>query len=289
MKGASKGEGLGNQFLGNIRECDAIIHMIRCFEDENVVHVDGTIDPVRDKDVIDTELQFKDIETLDKRIEKLKKQSKSNDKEILKTLHLAESLKKHIEQGKPARTAPSPDGTEQLAEDFFLLTDKPVLYVCNVDEASAVKGNKHVSALKESVADENAEVLIVCAGIEAEISELESPDDRKEFLAELGLKKAGVDRLIKSAYKLLNLITYLTAGEKEVRAWTIAEGVKAPQAAGVIHSDFEKGFIRAEVISYDDYSELESEAACKETGKMRVEGKEYVVKDGDVMHFRFNI
>ncbi len=289
VKGASKGEGLGNQFLGNIRECDAIIHMVRCFENDNVVHVDGSVDPVRDKDVIDMELQLKDCETLEKRIEKLKKQAKSNDKEVVKTLELCQLLLKHIEQGKPARTAQLPDDSEKYLEDLYLLTSKPVIYVCNVDEAGALAGNDHVEKLKEVVKDENAEVLIICAAIEADIAELTSKEDRQEFLEDLGLAAPGIDRLIQSAYKLLNLITYLTAGEKEVRAWTISRGFKAPQAAGVIHTDFERGFIRAEVISYNDYSDLGSEAACKEAGKMRVEGKEYVVKDGDVMHFRFNV
>ena len=289
VKGASKGEGLGNQFLGNIRECDAIIHVLRCFEDGNIVHVDGSVNPVRDKEVIDMELQLKDLETLIKRIEKVRKQAKSGDKEAKKLFDIFEKFRTHIEEGKSARSAPLDEKEREVVKDLHLLTDKPVMYVCNVDEASVVNGNEHTIAVADAVKDENAEVLILGVGIEADIASLETFEERELFLEDLGLEKPGVSRLIKSAYQLLNLKTYFTAGVKEVRAWTITEGMKAPQAAGVIHTDFEKGFIRAEVIGYDDYVTLRSEAAAKEAGKLHVEGKEYVVKDGDVMHFRFNV
>ena len=289
IKGASKGEGLGNQFLGNIREVDAIAHVVRCFDDDNVVHVDGSVDPVRDKEIIDTELLFKDIETVEKRLEKLKKAAKSGQKEDKKWVEIGQQILAHLESGKPARTLETPDEAEALRKELYLLTDKPILYVCNVDESSVVDGNAHVARFKEAVKEEDAEVLIICAGIEAEIIELESVEERLEFLEEMGLSEPGVNRVIHACYKLLNLITYFTAGEKEVRAWTIQEGWKAPKAAGVIHTDFEKGFIRAEVIKYDDYVSLGSEAAVKDAGKMGVEGKEYVVGDGDVMHFRFNV
>lgn len=289
VKGASKGEGLGNQFLANIRSVDAIIHVVRCFEDPNVVHVDGSVNPVRDKEVIDLELQFKDLDTVEKRIDKQTKAAKSGDKDIKKGLEMLETLKKHLEQGLNARTFPSIDDLEELVEDLNLLTSKPVLYLCNVDEASAVDGNEHVERLTETVKDENAEVLVLSAAIESEIAQLDTLEERKEFLEMIGLSEPGLFRLIQSTYTLLDLITYFTAGEKEVRAWTVTRGTKAPQAAGVIHSDFEKGFIRAEVISYVDYEKYGSEAAIKDAGKMRVEGKEYVVQDGDVMHFRFNV
>ncbi|GAB5539867.1 MAG: redox-regulated ATPase YchF [Salibacteraceae bacterium] len=289
VKGASKGEGLGNQFLGNIRECDAIIHVLRCFEDGNVVHVDGSVDPVRDKEVIDMELQLKDLETLSKRIDKVKKQATVGDKEAKKQFDIFEKYRIHLESGKSARSAPVDEKEREIVHDLFLLTDKPVMYVCNVDEASVVSGNEYTNRVKEAVKDEDAEVLILGVGIEADIASLETYEERKMFLEDLGLKTAGVSRLIQSAYNLLRLRTYFTAGEKEVRAWTIEEGMKAPQAAGVIHTDFEKGFIRAEVIGYDDYVRLKSEAAAKEAGKLHVEGKEYVVKDGDIMHFRFNV
>ena len=290
VKGASKGEGLGNQFLGNIRGTDAIIHVIRCFENENVVHVDGSVDPVRDKEIIDFELQLKDLETLEKRIAKDRTKAKSGDKTLKSLVDFLEDLKTHIEGGNSARTFNVELDDHKVAmQELQLLTSKPVLYVCNVDEASAVNGNKHVDALTAAVANEQAEVLIVSAEIEAEIAQLESKEDRDVFLDDLGLERSGLEKLIAGAYSLLNLITYFTAGEKEVRAWTIEKEWKAPQAAGVIHTDFEKGFIRAEVIAYDDYVNLGSEAAVKDAGKMRVEGKEYIVKDGDVMHFRFNV
>ncbi|MEZ4721686.1 MAG: redox-regulated ATPase YchF [Flavobacteriales bacterium] len=289
VKGASKGEGLGNQFLGNIRECDAIIHVLRCFDDGNVVHVDGSVDPVRDKEVIDMELQLKDLETLSKRIDKVKKQATVGDKDAKKLFDIFEKYRVHLESGQSARSADVDEKERELVSDLFLLTDKPVMYVCNVDEASVVNGNQYVEAVKKAVAGENAEVLVLGVGIEADIASLETFEERQLFLDDLGLTEPGVSRLIKSAYKLLKLQTYFTAGVKEVRAWTIEAGTKAPGAAGVIHSDFEKGFIRAEVIGYDDYVSLKSEAAAKDAGKLHVEGKEYVVRDGDVMHFRFNV
>lgn len=290
VKGASKGEGLGNQFLANIRECDAIIHVVRCFDDPNVVHVDGSVNPVRDKEVIDFELQLKDLETLDKKIQKVEKIAKvGNDKESKKSYEVMMVVKQHLEKGLSARSAPITKEDFQYITDSYLLTAKPVLYVCNVDEASVVKGNKYVDAVKEAVKNEDAEVLVIAAAIEAEIAALESYDDRIAFLNDLGLKESGVSKLIHAAYKLLHLQTYFTAGEKEVRAWTITQGMTAPQAAGVIHTDFEKGFIRAEVIKYNNFVSLGSEAACKEAGKLSVEGKEYVVEDGDIMHFRFNV
>ena len=291
VKGASKGEGLGNKFLANIRETDAILHVLRCFEDENVTHVDGSVDPVRDKEIIDTELQLKDLETIEARIKRVEKQAKtggdSNSKlafDVYSKIHAA------LLQGKSARTVEFDSKDEvKAAKELYLLTDKPVMYVCNVDEASAVSGNKHVDALREAVKQENAEILIVAAKIESEVAEFDSYEEREMFLSEIGLTESGVSRLIKSAYRLLNLQTYFTAGVQEVRAWTFEEGWKAPQCAGVIHTDFEKGFIRAEVIKYEDFIKYGSEAAVKEAGKMSVEGKEYVVQDGDVMHFRFNV
>ena len=289
IKGASKGEGLGNQFLANIREVDAILHVVRCFEDDNVVHVDGSVNPVRDKEVIDIELMLKDIDTVEKRIDKLKKQAKSGKKEDLKLVEVAEQIKEHLESEKPARSLQLDEDGQELLKDMFLLTAKPILYVCNVDEAAIHEGNAYTAKFTESVAAENADVILISAGIEADITELESYEERMEFLQDMGLTEPGVNRLIRAAYKLLNLITYFTAGVKEVRAWTIVNGWKAPQAAGVIHSDFEKGFIRAEVIKYEDFVKYGSEQAVKEAGKMSVEGKEYVVADGDIMHFRFNV
>lgn len=290
VKGASKGEGLGNQFLGNIRECNAIIHVLRCFEDENVTHVEGSVNPVRDKEIIDIELQLKDLETVEKMIGKIEKQAKvSGDKDAKKKFEKYLELKSLLEQGKSARTAPFTQEEWELVNDLFLLTSKPIVYVCNVDEKSAKSGNAHVEAVKKAVKDEQAEVLVIAVGIEAEIASLENYEERKLFLEDLGLEEAGVSKLIRAAYKILNLQTYFTAGVKEVRAWTIDIGMTAPQAAGVIHTDFEKGFIRAEVISFEDFTHYGSEAAVKEAGKLRVEGKEYVVKDGDVMHFRFNV
>jgi len=291
VKGASKGEGLGNKFLANIRETDAVLHVLRCFDDGNIVHVDGCINPVRDKEIIDAELQIKDLETVESRITKVQKQAQTGgDKQAKLAYDVLIRYKEALEQGKSARTVAFDTKDEQkVARDLFLLTSKPVMYICNVDEASAVKGNQYVDAVREAVKDENAEILIVAAKIESEIAELETYDERQLFLQELGLEESGVNRLVKSAYKLLNLETFLTAGPQEVRAWTYLKGSKAPQCAGVIHTDFEKGFIRAEVIKFDDYIKYASESAVKEAGKMNVEGKEYVVQDGDVMHFRFNV
>ncbi len=288
IKGASKGEGLGNQFLANIREVDAIVHVIRCFEDSNVVHVDGDVNPVRDKEIIDMELLFKDLETVEKRLDRLRKQAKSGKKEDQKLVTIAEHIQEKMNAGAPARTLELDDDGKALIKDMFLLTAKPVLYVLNVDEESVHEGNRFTEAFKQAM-DENAEILWISAGIEADIAQLESRAERVEFLEAMGLEEPGVNRVIHAAYHLLNLITYFTAGEKEVRAWTIQRGWKAPQAAGVIHTDFEKGFIRAEVIKYDDFIKYGSEQAVKEAGKMSVEGKDYVVGDGDVMHFRFNV
>ena len=290
VKGASKGEGLGNKFLANIRETNAIIHVLRCFDDDNVIHVDGSINPIRDKEIIDTELQLKDLETVDAKLKRVEKQAKTgNDKDAKKAYDVLLNLKTLLEQGKSARAANLSEMDMIHVADCCLLTIKPVLYVCNVDEASVLTGNKYVAAVRESVKDENAEVLIITAQMEAEIASLETYEERQMFLTEMGLKEPGVNFLIKAAYRLLNLQTYFTAGVKEVRAWTITKGMTAPQAASVIHTDFEKGFIRAEVIKYNDFITLGSEAACKEAGKMGVEGKEYVVNDGDLMHFRFNV
>jgi GTP-binding protein YchF len=289
VKGASKGEGLGNQFLGNIRTVDAIIHVLRCFEDPNIIHVDGSVNPVRDKEIIDTELQLKDLESVDKKIERFKKLSKSGDKEVLKGLEVLDKYKKHLESGQSARTLDIPVEDKRFIEDIQLLTAKPVIYCCNVDEASVVNGNNFVDEVRKAVVNENAEVVIISAAIESEIAVLETAEDRNAFLSDLGLTESGLNRLIRAAYHLLNLQTYFTAGEKEVRAWTIHKGDKGPQAAGVIHSDFERGFIRAEVIAYQDFVHYKSEAACRSAGKLRSEGKEYVVQDGDIMHFLFNV
>ena len=290
VKGASQGEGLGNQFLGNIRNTDAIIHVLRCFEDDNVIHVDGRVNPVSDKEVIDTELQLKDLESVDKKIARNEKQAKSGDRDMQRGLEVLKEMKSHLEKGKNARAMEvSKEDFEAHLRDLFLLTMKPVIYVCNVDEKSVVTGNAHTVAVQEAVKAENAEILFVSAAIESEIAVMESYDDRQMFLEDLGLKESGVTRLVHSTYRLLNLVTYFTAGVQEVRAWTITKGMLAPQAAGVIHSDFEKGFIRAEVIRYADYLELGSEAACRDAGKLSVQGKDYVVEDGDIMHFRFNV
>lgn len=291
VKGASKGEGLGNKFLGNIRETDAIIHVLRCFDDGNVVHVDGSVDPVRDKDIIDAELQLKDLETIEARIQRVEKQAKMNaDKQAKLEYGVLSAYREALLQGKSARTVTFETKDEQtVAKNLFLLTAKPVLYVCNVDEASVVTGNAYVEQVRAAVANENAQVLVVAARTEADIAELESYEERQEFLADLGLEESGASRLIRAAYALLNLQTYITAGVKEIRAWTFHKGWKAPQCAGVIHTDFEKGFIRAEVIKYEDFIKYGSEAAVKEAGLMRVEGKEYEVQDGDIMHFRFNV
>lgn len=291
VKGASKGEGLGNKFLANIRETDAILHVLRCFDDDNITHVDGSVNPVRDKEIIDIELQLKDLETIQSRIQKVEKQAKTGgDKDAKRAYDVLIQFREVLEQGKSARTVKFDNKEdEKIAKEIYLLTYKPVLYVCNVDEASAVSGNKYVEQVRESVKDENAEILVVAAKIESEIAEFDSYEERQMFLEELGLSESGVARLIKSAYKLLGLQTYFTAGVQEVRAWTFNAGWKAPQCAGVIHTDFEKGFIRAEVIKYNDFISLGSEAAVKEAGKMNVEGKEYIVQDGDIMHFRFNV
>ncbi|WP_207532263.1 redox-regulated ATPase YchF [Desertivirga arenae] len=290
VKGASKGEGLGNQFLGNIRTTNAIIHVLRCFDDGNVVHVDGSVDPIRDKEIIDTELQLKDLDTVDKRIQKVEKMARTGgDKNAKKTFEILSIVKAHLESGKSVRTAPISEEDQEFISDLSLLTVKPVLYVCNVEEASVNTGNAYVEQVREAVKEENAEVLIISAKIESEIAELESYEEREMFLADLGLEESGVAKLIRAAYRLLNLATYFTAGVQEVRAWTITNGFTAPQAAGVIHTDFEKGFIRAEVIKYADFVNYGSEAACKEAGKLSVEGKTYVVEDGDIMHFRFNV
>jgi GTP-binding protein YchF len=289
VKGASKGEGLGNQFLGNIRSVDAIIHVVRCFEDDNIIHVDGSVNPVRDKEIIDTELQLKDLDSVDKKIDKLKKMSKGGDKEVLRGIDVLGVYKAHLESGQSARTAPVLEEDKRFIEDIQLLTAKPVIYCCNVEEASVNNGNKWVEEIRQAVAGENAEVVIVSAAIEADIAVLETEEERTMFLEELGLKESGLNRLIRAAYHLLDLQTYFTAGVKEVRAWTIHKGFKAPQAAGVIHSDFERGFIRAEVMAYDDFVNLKTEAACRAAGKLRSEGKEYIVNDGDIMHFLFNV
>lgn len=291
VKGASTGEGLGNKFLANIRETDAIIHVLRCFDDDHVTHVDGSINPIRDKEIIDTELQLRDLETIDSRIQKVQKQAQTGgDKQAKVAYEVLMRYKEALEQGQSVRTVPLANKDEEIvAHDLFLLTSKPVIYVCNVDEASAVHGNKYVDAVYNAVQGENTEVLVVAAKIESEISELETYEERQMFLNEVGLKESGVSRLIKAAYKMLNLKTFLTAGSDEVRAWTFRNGSKAPQCAGIIHTDFEKGFIRAEVIKYDDFVKYGSENAVKEAGKMSVEGKDYLVQDGDIMHFRFNV
>lgn len=290
VKGASKGEGLGNQFLANIRETDAILHVLRCFEDPNIVHVDGSVNPVRDKEVVDSELQIKDLETVEARLAKVQKQAASGDKEAKKLFELLVHYKEALLSGKSCRAVELRDVEEaRLSRDLFLLTNKPVMYVCNVDEGSAASGNEYVDAVRDAVKEENAEILVIAARTEADIAEIESFEDRQMFLDELGLKESGVVRLIQGAYHLLNLQTFFTAGTDECRAWTINKGDKAPQAAGVIHSDFEKGFIRAEVIKYEDFVNYKSEAAVRAAGKLATEGKDYVVQDGDIMHFLFNV
>ena len=291
VKGASKGEGLGNQFLANIRETDAILHVLRCFDDGNIVHVDGSVDPVRDKEIVDTELQIKDLETVENRIKKVEKQATTGgDKEAKKLLVLLQKYREVLLQGKSCRTVVPENAEEaQMARELFLLTNKPVMYVCNVDEASAAKGNAYVDAVREAVRDEDAEILVISAKTEAEIAEIEEYEDRQMFLEEMGLKESGVVRLIQGAYHLLNLQTFFTAGADECRAWTISRGDKAPKAAGVIHTDFERGFIRAAVIKYEDFVQYKAEAAVRAAGKMGIEGKDYVVQDGDIMHFLFNV
>lgn len=288
VRGASKGEGLGNKFLGNIREVDAIIHVIRCFEDENILRDEGAINPVSDKEIIDTELQLKDLESVDKKIQRTEKQARIDPK-LKSELEVLTRCKEHLEKGKSIRELKLAKEERGAIADLFLLTEKPVLYVANVDEPSMHTGNKYSELLKEAVKDEDAQVIIMNNSIESQIAELDNPDDRALFMEEYKMKEPALDRLIHSAYKLLNLYTYFTAGVQEVRAWTIQQGWKAPLAAGVIHTDFEKGFIKAEVISYEDFVHYGSEAACRDAGRLRIEGKEYVVKDGDVMHFRFNV
>jgi GTP-binding protein YchF len=289
VKGASKGEGLGNQFLANIREVDAIAHVVRCFENDNIIHVQGKVDPISDKEIIDAELQLRDLDSVDKKISKVERTAKSGDAAAKKELAVLVQFRDALNAGKNARSVSVTEEDRKFVEDLQLLTAKPVIYVANVDEAAVNTGNKYVDKLRALVKDENAEVVVVCAAIEAQIAELESEADRIEFLKEYGLSESGLNKLIAAAYHLLNLITYFTAGEKEVRAWTIHRGWKAPQAAGVIHTDFEKGFIRAEVIKIPDYQKYKSEAGCREAGRLAIEGKEYVVEDGDVMHFRFNV
>lgn len=289
VKGASKGEGLGNQFLANIRETNAIIHVLRCFEDENITHVDGNVDPVRDKETIDIELQLKDLEAVEKRLEKTARQAKTGDKDAVKELDLLTLIQSHLMEGKSVRSLDFSEDDFALVEAFQLITHKPILYLCNIDEASLASGNKHTEAVKLAVEGEDAEILILAVQTEADIAELDTHEERQMFLEEVGLKEAGVNRLIRSAYKLLKLQTYFTAGVKEVRAWTVKVGATAPQAAAAIHTDFEAGFIRAEVIKYEDFVAFGSEAKVKEAGKLSVEGKEYIVQDGDIMHFRFNV
>ncbi|MBT4959989.1 MAG: redox-regulated ATPase YchF [Flavobacteriaceae bacterium] len=289
VKGASKGEGLGNQFLANIRETDAIIHVIRCFDDDNIVHVEGSVDPVRDKEIIDLELQLKDLETVEKKHEKLNRLVKTGNKEALKESVVLNKIIDHLRSFNSVRSLDFLDDEKKFADSIQLITSKPILYVCNVDESSVINGNKYVENLKLSLNDKNAELMILAIGTEADINELDSYEDRKAFLLDIGLSEPGSSKLIKKAYSLLSLQTYFTAGIKEVRAWTIKKGMTAPKAAGVIHSDFEKGFIRAEVISYDNYIYYGSESKAREAGKLNVEGKEYVLIDGDIMHFRFNV
>jgi len=290
VKGASRGEGLGNKFLANIRETDAIIHVLRCFDDDNITHVDGSVDPVRDKEVIDTELQLRDLETVEGRIPRIQKQAQAGDRDTKVQFEVLSRYREALSQGRNARSVELLNKDEErVAHDLFLLTSKPVLYVCNVDDASAATGNAYVDAVREAIKDENAQLLVVAAQTESEIAELDTYEERQMFLHEIGLEESGVNRIIKAAYALLNLETFLTAGPKEVRAWTFRKGSKAPQCAGVIHTDFERGFIRAEVIKYDDYIHYGSEAAVKEAGKMHIEGKDYVFQDGDIVVFRFNV
>ncbi len=290
VKGASKGEGLGNQFLANIRETDAILHVLRCFDNDNIVHVDASVDPVRDKETIDIELQLKDLETVEKKLEKVNRAARTGNKEAIKEKTILDFLKTELEASKNVRSIEiKEEDREVFIKPLQLITDKPVLYVCNVEESAAKSGNAYVDRVKELVKDEQAGLLILAVSVEADINELDTFEERQLFLEDLGLEEAGAAKLIRNAYALLNQQTYFTAGEKEVRAWTVPIGATAPQAAGVIHTDFEKGFIRAEVISFSDYEQFGSEAKVKEAGKMRVEGKEYIVKDGDVMHFRFNV
>lgn len=288
-KGSSKGEGVGNKFLTDIKNTDALIHVLRCFDDENLTHVDGSVDPVRDMETIDLELQVKDLESIEKKILRLEKIAKSGDKDAKKGIAVLNVYKQQIENFKNARTAPVSKEDEKYIYDLFLFTAKPIMYVCNVDESSAVSGNKYVDSVKEALKEENTEILVIAAGLEADIAELETEEERMEFLTDAGLEEPGVNKLVRSAYNLLNLQSFLTAGPKEARAWTIKKGMNAPQAAGTIHSDLERGFIRAEVITFDNYMKYGSENACKEAGKLRIEGKNYIVQDGDVLNIRFNV
>ncbi len=289
VKGASKGEGLGNQFLANIREVDAIIHVVRCFEDENVVHVAGKVDPVSDKEIIDTELQLRDLDSVDKKMARVQRAAKNGDTKLKREHEALERCKNHLEQGKNLRTLDLTEDEREAVRDLSLLTSKPVIYAANVGEADIHTGNQYVEKLRASITSENAEVVIICAALEAQIASFDDVEEREVFLAEYGLKESGLNKLIRASYHILNLITYFTAGEKEVRAWTVRRGWKAPAAAGVIHSDFERGFIKAEVIKLADYQKYKTEGACREAGKTSIEGKEYVVQDGDIMHFRFNV
>jgi GTP-binding protein YchF len=291
VKGASQGEGLGNQFLAHIRETHAILHLLRCFDDDNVVHVDGAVDPVRDKETVDTELMIKDLETVEKKIQRMERIAHAGgDRQTRKSLEVAMHYRQHLAAGHPARTLELSDDERQLMTDCYLLTEKPVLYICNVDEQSVLTGNRHVDRVRQAVAGENAEILIISAAAEAEIARLDSPEERQMFLNELGLTEPGTIRLIRAAYQLLNLQTFFTiTGKKEVRAWTFRKGMTAIQTAGLIHSDFEKGFIRAEVIRTDDFLQYKSETACRENGKIAIEGKDYAVQDGDILRFRFNV
>ena len=289
VKGASKGEGLGNQFLGNIRECEAIIHILRCFEDENIVHVEGGVDPIRDKEIIDTELQLKDLELLERKLERTKKMTKGGNKEALRQVAIIQKYIDFVIQGQNVRNMDVTEDERSVVAELGLLTDKKVLYVCNVDEDSLPDGNEYVKMVEEAIQNEDARIMVISAAFEAQLADFEDEEEKLEFLEAVGLEEPGLNVLIREAYELLGLKTYFTAGEKEVRAWTIKEGTKAPQAAAVIHTDFERGFIRAEVMKYDDLVALKSEANVKEAGKLAIEGKEYVVKDGDIMHFRFNV
>ena len=288
-KGSSRGEGIGNKFLNDIQQCDALIHVVRCFADDQLPHIEGSVNPVRDKEIIDLELQIKDLEMVDRRIERMEKVAKSGDKDAKKGLAILQVYKSHIEDFQPARTVPLTDDEKNFVDDLFLLSDKPVIYVCNVDDASAVSGNTYVDDFRKSVAGDDAEVLIIAGKLESDIAELDDEEDRRVFLEDAGLKKPGVDKMIRSAYDLLDLQSFFTAGKKEVRAWTIRKGMTAPEAAGTIHSDLERGFIRAEVMSFDDFFSLGSEQAVKDAGKFRVEGKNYIVQEGDLLHIRFNV
>lgn len=288
-RGSSKGEGIGNQFLGDIRNTDALIHVLRCFDKDDLSHIDGTVDPVRDMETIDLELQVKDLESVEKKIEKLTKLATIGDKDAKKGLEVLKIYREHLESFQSIRTARVSDDDKRYIEDLFLLTAKPVMYVCNVEEDSAVAGNNYVKAVKKALEGQDAEVVVIAAGLESDIAELEDAADRDAFLKDAGLEEPGVNRLVRTAYSMLNLISFFTAGPKEVRAWTVRKGSSAPQAAGAIHSDLERGFIRAEVIKHQDYIELGSEAACRDAGKLAVEGKNYIVQDGDVVFVRFNV